>query len=401
VKTFDESSSRRPAFGGSVDGALVRRNRTSGVIGVVSLVALLVAGVIASFVRTENAFLMASYAIWPAFIAFAHHFGWLRAKTTPARLEVSSGSVSIDGAKRHVTRARVIPQAPGQPTVVQIGRRFDPYPARVALPTLDDARAFVRELGLDPREGVTRFRGPMSEGMLTALIVLALVVGCVAWAAFGPFATILGAVIPFVLERLVIPTITIGRDGILIERFFRKTFLPWARVVALDREVRTDWGGTLMVSRGFQVLLDSGEAWFIDTTRERMRDHMFQGDHLFDAAREAHALARSGQPRAADVLARGARPMKEWLAQLDGTREARYRVAAFSDEELTKVLANPSAEKTARVGAAICLARAGEDARVQVRVAVEDIAAPDVRAAALAALDGDEEALAEALESLE
>jgi hypothetical protein len=203
------------------------------------------------------------------------------------------------------------------------------------------------------------------------------------------------------LVRACAQTITIGQDGILIEGFPRKRFLPYANVVSLEREGRENWRGQAMVSRGFWVRLDSGEELLVDTTRERMRDHMFQGDHLFDAAVEAHARARNAQPRAADVLARGGRPMKEWLEQLGGAREARYRVAAIPDEELARVLANPNAEKTARAGAAICLARAGEETRVQVRVAVEDIAEPDVRAAALAALEDDENALAAALEALE
>jgi hypothetical protein len=233
------------------------------------------------------------------------------------------------------------------------------------------------------------------------VVVLAgIVITGAAYSVIGPFSAIVAIIAGFGLERLVVPTITIGRDGILIEAFLHRRFLPYTRVAALEREGRQNMRGQGMVSRGFSVTLDTGESVFVNTTRERMRDHMFEADHLFEAAKEALELVRTKEP-AADVLARGGRPTKEWLLDLGAAREARYRVAAIPDEELARVLANPSADKTARVGAAICLARAGEEARAQVRVAAEDIAEPDVRKAALAATGDDEEALAAALEALE
>ena len=60
------------------------------------------------------------------------------------------------------------------------------------------------------------------------------------------------------------------------------------------------------------------------------------------------------------------------------------------DDELHGVLADPTADRTARAGAAVCLAGAGEETRARVRVVADEIAAPDLRAAVDAALDGDE-----------
>ncbi len=383
------------------EGSQVLRNRTSGIIGLASIPIIAAIFASALIVQSSALLMVAAYFGWTPLVALAHHLAWLRTTTRPARFDVSNGSVSIDGATKHVTRARIIPEPAGRDTMVEIARRFDPYPARVALPTIDDARNFVRALGLDSREGATRFHGPVTEGAIGSLIVITLICSVAGLVTLGLPGLLLAVIAAVVLGFVVVPTFTIGRDGILIERFFRKRFLPYSQVVAFQREERRNWEGQSMVSRGFSVILASGESVFIDTTRERMRDYMFEGDHLFEEAVKAHESARAEQPRAADMLARGSRPMKEWLRQLDGARDVRYRVAALSDEELALVLANPSADKTARVGAAICLARGGDEARMQVRVAAEDIAEPDVRAAALAATADDEEALAEALEALE
>lgn len=386
----------------SFEGSILERNRTSGVIGLASGVLFVAAIVASALARSDVPRWIAVYAIWPPFIALAHHLGWMRAKTRPARLEVSKGTVSEGGTLyKRATRARIIPQPAGRGAVVELARRFDPYPARVALPTMDDARAFVRALGLDPREGATRFRAPVSTATRGLLLAILLANAGAAFAAFGlPGALVVSAVF-VALAFVAYPTYTIGRDGILIEQFFQERFVPYSEVVALEREERQNWRGQPMVSRGFTVRLAAGASVFIDTTRERMRDRMFEGDHLFDAAVAARELSRAGRPHAADALSRGGRPTKEWLRQLEGATDVRYRVAALSHDELANVLANPSADKTARAGAAICLARAGEEARVQVRVAAEDIAEPDVRKAALAALEDDEEALAAALEALE
>ncbi len=68
-------------------------------------------------------------------------------------------------------------------------------------------------------------------------------------------------------------------------------------------------------------------------------------------------------------------------------------VAASTDEELLSVLKDANANRGARAGAAVCLAGAGASSRAKVRIAAEDVAAPELRAAIEAALAEDEEAL--------
>jgi hypothetical protein len=383
------------------DGGVRVRNRISGALALVITVLGVAAFAAAAYFHSREGLIAASYSIWLLLLVLAHHLSWISTKTRPARIEASQGFVSIDGRRRRISRAKIVPQPAGRATVVQIGRRFDPYGARVELGTFDEARDFVRALGLDAREGVTRFRGPLNEPLIYAFTVFALVLGVVAFALVGVPGPPLALAATIAIERVTIPRITIGADGILIERFLRKRFLPYANIVSLEREAHQNLQGQPMVSLGFWVRLDTGEKILVDTTRERLRDYMFQGDHLFDVAKAAHELALTKEVRPADLLVRGGRSTKEWLHDLDGTRDAHYRVAALTDEDLGGVLRDPNADKTARVGAAICLARAGEEARGRVRVAVEDIAQPDVRAAALAALEDDENALSAALEALE
>ena len=384
-----------------LDGAVLVRNRWSGAAALASLAVAIVALVCASF---GLAFAVVGfYALIGLVIALALHLGWTRASRRLATITVDGGRVLASGAvvRQRVHAARVIPQPAGRGAIVELRRRFDPYPARVAVSSDEAARELVRALGLDPREGTTRFRTPFPTAPATAIGVGAIL----AYACVAPF---LGA--PLTIAAIVacvfglvgssFETVTIGRDGILFEIFPRRQFIPYTRIKSMRREVRENRNGP-MVSRGFTLELESGEAVFVNTMRERMRDGMFAGDHLFDAAVAAHAAARAPRSDAADLLARGSRSTSEWLQQLDGARDARYRVAAISDDQLELVLANPNVEKTARVGAAICLARAGDEARAKVRIAVEDIAAPEVRKAALAALSDDEEALEAALDALD
>jgi hypothetical protein len=384
------------------EGAVVVRSRRSGAVAAASI-ALVLASLVAGLLGSDFA-MVGMYAMWPLAASLGLHLGWTRATRRPARLEVAGRRVLANGAplfRTDVAHARIIPQPPGQGAIVQLRRRFDVYPARVALGTDEDARNFVRALGLDPREGTTRFREPLSTAAAFAIVALATVAAGLLVGMLGlPMGLLAVAAFAYGLVRLFTKTVTIGQDGILIEGLGRKRFLPYAEITSLEREVRANRRGP-MVSRGFWIALDSGKRVFVDTMHERLRDGMFAGDHLFETAETALAFANRAQPRAADVLARGGRPTREWLRQLETARDVRYRVAPISDDELAHVLANPSADKTARVGAAICLARAGEEARARVRVAVEDIAAPEVRSAALAALEEDEDALAAAIDALD
>jgi len=285
-------------------------------------------------------------------------------------------------------------------------RPVDVYPLGIALANDHDARAFVRALGLDPREGITRFRMPMSA-QWHSILIFSLVMAITALPVFallaihpvGLFVLAMWIVFGFSLMRALRRTVTIGGDGVLIEGF-PKRFVSYSDVASIEREERSSAGGVPMVSRGFFLVLRSGQRIFLNTMQERLREGMFEGDYLFDAAVSAHVAASHGAAAATAALFRGDRTTSEWLLGLRTAGESRYRVAALREEELLSILGDPKADPTARAGAAICLAANGDDAREKIRIAAEEIAAPKLRAAIDAALEGDEDTLERALEVL-
>jgi hypothetical protein len=390
-----------------VDGAVIVRSQRSGVVVILAL-AIMFGSMVAAALGVENA-LVGLYAFY-GLLALPMHLSWMGAKPRPARLEASGKTVRANGQvlRAHVASAKIIPQ-PRRGPVIELRRTVDLYPARVAVATEEQARIFVRALGLDAREGTTRFQAPLTgtpKGGVVAGFAIAfgavLALFFAFWLADSPRAELglIAMILVAVMSvRLLRTTITIGRDGILIDGVLGRRFVPHASIASLEREVRFNRRGP-MVSRGFWANLQSGERLFLYTLNERLRDGMYEGDFLFDAASTAHGAAMTHGGMATASLFRGHRTTDEWLRELKTVREARYRVAAVPDEELFSVLADPAADKTARAGAAVCLASAGEEARAKVRIAVEDIAAPELRAAVEAALSDDEEELARMLEAL-
>ena len=109
----------------------------------------------------------------------------------------------------------------------------------------------------------------------------------------------------------------------------------------------------------------------------------------------AATAARGVSVDAASLVARGGREVDEWMKALAAIANpaTSYRAAAVPVDSFWRVLEDPAAEPTARVGAAMALRdKLDDDARARIRVAAENSAHPKVRIAldALAA-DRDEE----------
>ncbi len=378
------------------DGHLAIRSRTSEIVALVSFGVMILSafGLAAGIIAAQ----LGMYAAYPMAIGLVMHLSWMGSKRVRAELEPSKGAVRANGAivRVGITSAKIIPQPRGGP-IVELRRRFDLYPARVVLATDEQARSFVREVGCDAREGMTRFTVPPPSGVRLVSYAFALVVALTAVVVLKAFALLLLPVGLWLL-RASRRTVTIGTDGILIEGYPRGRFVPFASVESIVREERRSRRGP-MVSRGFFVVLRSGERIYLHTMDERLREGMFEGDFLFDAAVTAHRAA-AHDATAATALFRGDRKAADWVRELRTVREPRYRVAAVRDDELLAVLINPKAEKTTRAAAAVCLVATGDDGRAKVRVAAEDIAAPELRAAIDAALSDDEEALVRTLDAL-
>jgi hypothetical protein len=122
----------------------------------------------------------------------------------------------------------------------------------------------------------------------------------------------------------------------------------------------------------------------------------------------AHAAALAGK-RPVDVVAlvaRGGRTAAEWLRALRrllGGDAADYRSSAVPEENLWRVADDPTAEETARVGAAVALCTGLDDVgRARLLRIAEASASPKVRVALRAAASvEDDQALVEALEACE
>lgn len=99
------------------------------------------------------------------------------------------------------------------------------------------------------------------------------------------------------------------------------------------------------------------------------------------------------------VLERGGRPIAEWRRALGRVLASAYRDRSLTEGEVVRALERPGAANEARIGAATALAATGDEGRARVRVAAEQVVDERLRRAleAIAAGEGEEEAIAEAL----
>jgi hypothetical protein len=333
-------------------GAVIRRNRPIGALAIV--LSLLTLSAVAFLVAIGKAELMTfvSYLFWPAVGALAAYLKWWAASERPAELVADAQGVHIDGrlvrSRRSLHRALILPR-PGKSTLVELRRAYELHPLRVTLPTPEDARAFVRGLGLDSRIGMTVITG------------------------FGK-------------------SVVIADDGIEIEGPFQKEFVRYGEIAQLAPMPPTDGGP----SPGFWFRTRLGVYYYVRTRGARVDNGvLMERDPFFAAVAGACAAAREAAPAARVALLRGARGVRDWLASLRAMDAGDFRSSAMSDDDLVSLLANANAPDELRAGAAARLATRDKE---RLRVASEGVAAPKVRVAIDAALAEDEAALEKALE---
>lgn len=179
------------------------------------------------------------------------------------------------------------------------------------------------------------------------------------------------------------PVVTIGQDGVLVERGFKKEFVARRDLVGVVRSA-----GALppvLQLRGGEVRVLGGA--MVDAFR-RMAVVSQIGEWL-----AAEAPAQEPSPHF-EREGRNVAAWKEHLTHLlDG---AGYRGARASAEDAARVLDSPMSTIDQRVGAALAL-RIANEPQAHVRVQVERLADPTAREAVLAALEDDEPALDAAL----
>jgi hypothetical protein len=228
--------------------------------------------------------------------------------------------------------------------------------------------------------------------IMVSLFTLGVIVGDSKGGAASPFAAIAWLVLTTAAvaaaARAFRPkSLTIGADGIVVQRFGRDRFIRFADIASVTADGKSLLTITLTANERIRVRADDGAAAAISKRVAEVRAQV--GDAPVAEARR-------------EVLARGGRTLAAWreaLARLVQDASA-YRAAAMSEDDLAALMTSPNAEPEHRIGAALALAAGGDAPKERVRVAASDCASPRMRVALERIADGhdDERAVEEALE---
>jgi hypothetical protein len=192
--------------------------------------------------------------------------------------------------------------------------------------------------------------------------------------------------------------LTIGVDGVAIRRRGRSRFVSFEDIVSIDSRPE----GVAIVLRSTEEILIHVPFAGADAALLRQRDKI--AESLTESLRAyGETLLEPDHARvsALAVLARGERPLAEWLVALKDLAAptgSAYRSAEVPIEELWRVVEDATAEPTARAGAAVALRPTlDDDGRVRLRVASEGTASPKIRVVLEAASGENDAALQTAL----
>jgi hypothetical protein len=174
---------------------------------------------------------------------------------------------------------------------------------------------------------------------------------------------------------LVVPQkVAIGEDGVLLRWAGRRRFLPFGRLRAAR-------------STALGVELDLAD----DRTIEIRLTHRSEGEAsqrtaMLQQIEEGIAIHRALGPAEDEaLLLRGERPIDVWIAEMSALGAADafgYRTIAIPRERLWAVLENPTADPSARQGAALALReRLDDEERERLMVVGQKSASPHLRVA--------------------
>jgi hypothetical protein len=309
----------------------------------------------------------------------------------PARARADGRGLFIDGAltvpASGVQGAWIQPQPQGPPVVHIAARRW----VHVELVVRDIARAreLLEALGASGGRASTRFLafarplGAVRE--LRAFAPAGCILGLLIASGFlfgsgAPLAVALAAVALIALFGcLAVPThVAVGADGVLLAWLGTEHFVPWSRVVAVEP------------FDGGVVLALAGGRWLTLRTPASHQRHHPEGAAMVECMRSAWRESANAVPdEAIERLLRrqglpGGGRTREWVRAMRGMlrRECGYRCGDMPPERLWRVVEDPRAEATARVGAAIALAWSLDGAgRRRLREAADACVEPRVRVA--------------------
>ncbi|HEX7667050.1 MAG TPA: hypothetical protein VF407_21115, partial [Polyangiaceae bacterium] len=275
----------------------------------------------------------------------------------------------------------------------------------------DEAQAeeILAALGQDPEHATVRFRlqsgfeNRVLRGIATVLL-MTLSTGNFWWGASssGFFFYVMLVWMIAVLASLlsfVVPTyVTVGTDGVHIERRGRKRFVRFATVRAIESDPE--------LADAVVIELEGDEKVTLRTSVQDRKGIAATEDGRALRVRLESALARfRARKKEGDallVLQRGGRTTTEWIASLESLRrEQGYRELRVSEEALWSVLEDPSASSEDRAAALVALRGDADDAaKTRRRVALEASAEPRLRVVLAAAEKEDSAELEAAMSAL-
>lgn len=279
----------------------------------------------------------------------------------------------------------------------------------VAVADVAEGRSLLRALGLDASQTTAElsalpFAHPRTTQRLTFALVAFMFAGVVV-ASETKSALVWPLLAGAIFVRVLVSAfggqrVRIGDDGLSIHRLGRTRFVPFrdvseVRPLRLEANKETTLGVELVHKDGTLTQLAGGREGHEDDAGAAIKQRV-------NDAFEQHRL-RAGAT--VEALTRGARSPAQWIAELrrrgaGGAVDA--RTAPLTQEALVRVMADPAQAPTARVGAAVALAAAGEAGLAdRVRVIARTTTAAPLRVALERAIATDDAALTEAIEELE
>ncbi len=172
-------------------------------------------------------------------------------------------------------------------------------------------------------------------------------------------------------HRIPAGYVALGDDGVSIRRFWRMRFIPWRDVASLGQDdsrrsvyVFTKDGGQIELPVDHPEVLIESLRQEVERYRERIPTEKLR---ILTAPEEVDA---------------------SWMKRARGALEAQgYRKEGLREEELAIIAEDPTQSADQRVGAALALSGATEDAKRRVRVAVQDSVEPGLSEAVEDALE--------------
>jgi hypothetical protein len=247
-----------------------------------------------------------------------------------------------------------------------------------------------------------------------AFVPSILTFAALAVAGAGPMALVGTVLAPFFIVGVVVMVLTwpvaveIGADGVLVSGPLRRTFLGFSamkEVLVVGADV------VVCMADGQRVHLGVNHRGRLERPLGNQREEYLQA--MAARIRESLAAHRQGgaPPDVAALVARGGRTAHAWLHALEAIHDTRaaFRSAAVPEEQLWRIVENPSLDEATRAGAAVALrGQLDDEKKARLRVVAATSASPRLRVALerVEAVSEDrseapEHALEDALEALD